>query len=96
MGVPYNELFSSEEIRRLNFIRFLAVRNQEPSLLIGERKTSEQPCPADNSLVTVDAPMSRWMLLGVKFFWYPPLAMASILTNYSRLPLRGLWFRNMP
>jgi hypothetical protein len=96
MGVPYNELFSAEEIRRLNFTRFLAVRNQELSPLIGERKTREQPRPADNSLMTVDTPMSKWMLLGVKLFWYPPLAMTAILTNYSQLPLHGLWFSDIP
>jgi hypothetical protein len=59
MGVPYNELFSTEEIRRLKFTRFLAVRTQELSLLIGERKTREQPCPTVNSLMTVDTPVSR-------------------------------------
>jgi hypothetical protein len=87
MGVPYNELFSTEEIRRLNFTRFLAVRNQELSLRMGERKTREQPYQASNSLMTVDTPMSSWMLLAVKLFWYPPLAMTSIMTNYSQLPL---------
>jgi hypothetical protein len=96
MGVPYNELFSTEEIRRLKFTRFLAVRNQELSPLIGERKMREQRRPADNSLMTVDTPMSKWMLLGVKLFWYPPLAMTAILTNYSQLPLHGLWFSDIP
>jgi hypothetical protein len=87
-GVPYNELFSTEEIRRLTFTRFLASKNQELFPVIDERQTSEQSIPA------ADSPMSRWLSLGVEFFWYPPLVMATFLTNCSRLSPWGLWLES--
>jgi hypothetical protein len=84
-GVPYNELFSTEEIRRLTFTRFLASKNQELSPLIDERQAPEQSKPAADSL------MCRWLSLGVELFWYPPFVMAALLTNYSRLSPWGFW-----
>jgi hypothetical protein len=95
MGVPYNELFSTEEIRRLSFIRFLASKNQELSLPNGEKEAQEQPCLAPDT-PTFDAPIGSWLLLGVKLFWHTPLAMTTILTNFSPFPLHDRRFRDKP
>ena len=95
MGVPYNELFSTEEIRRLSFISFLASKNQELSLLNGEIKAQEQLCATDTP-VTVDAAMGSWLLLGVKLFWQTPLAMTTILINFSPFPVHDRRFRDIP
>lgn len=95
MGVPYNEVFSTEEIRRLSFIRYLASKNQDLSLLNGEKETQEQFCPATDT-PTFDDPMSSLLLLGVKLFWHAPLAMTTILINCSQFPLRDPRFRDIP
>jgi hypothetical protein len=84
-GVPYNEVFSTEEIRRLTFTRFLARKNQELPPVIDERQSCEHSKPA------ADFPMSRWLSFGVELFWYPPFVMAALLTNYSRLSPWGFW-----
>lgn len=85
-GVPYNELFSTEEIRRLTFTRLCASKDQELSPPTTQRPSSGQGYPAADSL------MSRWLLLGAELFWYPPLAIATLLTSYSPLSLWGSWF----
>ncbi len=47
-GVPYNELFSCEEVRRLTFEIFRARKNQEPNLVTSRQSVSRpratDPC----------------------------------------------------
>jgi hypothetical protein len=91
-GVPYNELFSTEEIRRLTFTRFLAMRNEELSPPIAKEQASALPSPVDVSPMAADTLMSSWLLLGLELFCCPSLTLTALLTDCSSLPLRGLQF----
>jgi hypothetical protein len=91
-GVPYNELFSTEEIRRLTFTRFLAMRNQELSPLLAKEQASALPAPVDDFLMATDTLMRNWLLLGLKLFCSPSLTLVALMTDYSQLPFRCLRF----
>jgi hypothetical protein len=43
LGVPYNELFSTQEIRRLTFTRLQISKSQDLPLLVSRRQTSSSP-----------------------------------------------------
>ncbi len=96
MGVPYNELFSTEEIRRLTFTRILARKNDDLSPLIEEDKASPQPDPVANLLMTANAFTSSWLFLGLELFYYPSLTMTVIMIKYSQLLLRISGFEDIP
>ena len=82
LGMPYNELFSTQEIRRLTFTRLQASKSQDLPLVQEEGQVCECSCPAADSL------MGSWLVLGTKLIWSPALLMTAFLTSYSGLPLR--------
>ena len=77
LGVPYNELFSTQEIRRLTFTRLQVSKSQDLPLFAAERQ-------AGSSLA--DPFIDSWLGLATALVWGPPLLLTAFLTGYRRRP----------
>jgi hypothetical protein len=75
LGVPYNELFSTQEIRRLTFTRLQVSKSQDLPLVVSEKQADSSPA---GSL------MDSWLGLATALTWGPPLWLADFLTGYRR------------
>jgi hypothetical protein len=75
LGVPYNELFSTQEIRRLTFTRLQVSESQDLPLFVSKRQACSSPA---SSL------MGSWLGLATELAWGPPLWLAAFLTNCCR------------
>ena len=82
-SVPYNELFSIQEIRRLTFTRLQVSQNQDLAPRSDERRA------AGDSWRQASSPTGSWLLLGAELVWGPPRLMAAFLASSYRW---SLWY----
>lgn len=82
-SVPYNELFSVQEIRRLTFTRLQVSQNQDLAPMSGERRA------AGASWQEASSPTGSWLLLGAELVWGPPRLLTAFLTSSYRW---SLWY----
>jgi hypothetical protein len=81
-SVPYNELFSIQEIRRLTFTRLQVNQNQDLAPMSGERRAAGAGWEASS-------PTSSWLLLGAELVWGPPRLLTAFLASSCRW---SLWY----
>ena len=82
-SVPYNELFSIQEIRRLTFTRLQVSQNQDLAPMSGERGAAGASWPPTSS------PTGSWLLLGAELAWGPPRLLTAFLASTYRW---SLWY----
>jgi hypothetical protein len=82
-SVPYNELFSIQEIRRLTFTRLQMSQNQDLAPMSGEKWT------AGANWREVSSPTGNWLLLGAELAWGPPRLLTAFLASSYRW---SLWY----
>jgi hypothetical protein len=82
-SVPYNELFSIQEIRRLTFTRLQVSQNQDLAPMSGERRA------AGASWQEVSSPTGSWLLWGAELVWGPPRLLTAFLASSYRW---SLWY----
>jgi len=80
-SVPYNELFSIQEIRRLTFTRLQMSQNQDLTPMSGERRAARDSWPPASS------PTGSWLLLGAELAWGPQRLLAAFLASSCRWSL---------
>jgi hypothetical protein len=82
-SVPYNELFSIQEIRRLTFTRLQVSQNQDLAPMSDERRA------AGAYWREVSSPTGSWLLLGAELVWGPPRLLTAFLASSCRW---SLWY----
>ncbi|SRR5690242_6120737 len=82
-SVPYNELFSIQEIRWLTFTRLQVSQNQDLAPKSGDMRPAEDKWPSASSST------GNWLLLGAELVWGPPRLLTAFLACSCRW---SLWY----